>query len=123
MLVELEDMSDYCDVVFKKTAVELRAEAFMNRCRNERLNEQIVWLKKKSTSTATAAAGSERKQQHLIDRQTTVTNQIEELEKRLKIVVGTLVAEAYFQHESDKVGCVGSLERISMLYHFRQQTQ
>ena len=101
-LAELEKVSDRCDVEFKKTVVELRAEALMNRCCRERLNEQLLWLKKKKRDLKTTAGSGEEKQ-HLTDRRTTVTRQIEELEQRLKITVGILETEEYFQHEGDEV--------------------
>ena len=103
-------MSDRCDAEYKQAVVELRAEAFMNRCRSERLNEQILWLKNKEsdpkTTVATAGGSDEEKQHLMMDHQTTVTDQIKKLEKRLKIVLKSLVEEEHFQQEGDKVGCL-----------------
>ena len=98
-------MSDRCDVEYEKTIKELKAEEFVNRCRQERLDEHLVLLEKKESDLETIAvtAGSEEEKENLIDRQTTVTEQIEELERRLRIVVATLELEAYFQHEGDQV--------------------
>ena len=56
-----------------------------------------------SLETTTAEAESEEEKQSLIDRQTVVADQIEELERRLRIVVATLAVEEYFQHEGDQV--------------------
>ena len=98
-------MSDRCDVEYEKTIKELKAEEFVNRCRQERLDEHLVLLEKKESDLETIAvtARSEEEKENLIDRQTTVTEQIEELERRLRIVVATLAVEEYFQHEGDQV--------------------
>ena len=54
--------------------------------------------------TTTAEAESEEEKQSL-NRQTVVADQIEELDRRLRIVVATLAVEVveYFQHEGDQV--------------------
>ena len=105
LLVELKTVSDRCDVEYGKTVKELKAEDFLNRCRQERLDEHLVWLEMKESEleTTTAEAESEEEKQSLIDRQTVVADQIEELDRRLRIVVATLAVEEYFQHEGDQV--------------------
>ena len=78
---------------------------FDNRCRQERLREHLWSLRKKEGDLEER---SDQKEELCSNhgRQEKLKEELEELEKRLRMVEATASVEDFLQNKGDEVGCV-----------------
>ena len=106
-MVNLKEASDRSDRQYWEMQDELRADGFTNLCHQERLAEKRFWLKKKEmevTSNVEESTVKDKEEQELSSNDEQVTEQLDELVKKLKIVMATALGEEYYHSQADQVG-------------------
>ena len=104
---------DQSDVEYAEIMKELKTEIFRNRCRQERLGEQLWRLEKEegelNNEKDRPEAGEKSELEEKLCRnhglQEEIREQLQGLEKRLKTVEATASVEESLQDKADEVGC------------------
>lgn len=105
---------DQCDVEYEQIKMELKTEMFDNRCHQDRLGEHLCWLEKKrrdlrfgyskhDAEESSAKNDVEKELHSNHGQQEKIQEQLQGLEKTLKMVTATADWEDYFQNLGDEV--------------------
>ena len=105
-MVNLKEASDRSDRQYWEMQDELRAEGFTNLCRQERLTEKGFWLKRKKEREMEVTSNVEESSMKDKQELKSITEQLQGLERRLKVVVATSLKEELHQCEADQVSTV-----------------
>ena len=110
LLSELVVVMDQSDVEYAEVMRELKREIFYNRCRQERLEEHLWRLEKNKQELERPKAEENRTSAELeeelcgnANHQEKLREQLQGLEKRLKVVQATASVEEFLQDKGNEV--------------------